>query len=116
MLIRNPFTTFTDLPDKPRFGVKLMLAGIGVGILRWSWPRVAPPSFQQISAAFMRWEPYLPHHGRLPGIPWKMSDFGDLLMVTAFLVFLCGAFIFLRRGFWWVAENRPEKEITELFR
>jgi hypothetical protein len=111
---RNPFRLLNDLPDKPRLGVILMSGGTSVGVARWTWPRASFSTFGRASAAFMRVEPYLPHRHGLT--PWhaEMSDFGDLLVIVSFLLFLCGAFIFLRRGFWWYAENRSEHEITEI--
>jgi hypothetical protein len=110
----NPFRQLNDLPDQPRIGVILMLCGICVGVVRWTWPRLGSHSFQRVSAGFMRVEPYLPKWHRYPIYPSEMQDFGDMLIVMAFLLLFCGAFIFLRRGFWWVAENRSEHEITEI--
>jgi hypothetical protein len=110
----NPFRDLNNLPDKPRLGVKLMLAGAGFSAVRYAWPSVAPSSFRSASAVYLRWKPYIPHRGSYPPNQWTLGDFGDLLVVLAILLFLCGAFIFLRRGFWWVAENREEKSITQI--
>jgi hypothetical protein len=71
----NPFRDLDEIPDNARLGIKLMLDGIGLGVVRWLWPRIALSSYQRVSAAFMRVEPYLPrrsygeHH-------WALGDFG----------------------------------------
>jgi hypothetical protein len=59
-------------------------------------------------------EPYVPKRHAYTPWHWEMSDFGGLLVSISFLLSLCGAFIFLRRGYWWFAENRSEHEITEI--
>ena len=106
----NIFRDLDDLPDKPRLGTRLMLIGAFFFVLRLTWPRVAPSSFQRVSETFLRHLDFF----RTRYGPHSLEDFGVLLYIAATMCFLYGAFIFLRRGFWWVAEHRPEPETTEL--
>lgn len=108
---QNPFKALNDLPDSASVGLNLMFGGLVLIGFRFGWERFAPASFHSASKIFLRWEPYLPHHS-LSHL--SAEDFGILLMCIAGMLFISGAFIFFRRGFWWVAEHRSEPEVTEL--
>jgi hypothetical protein len=110
---QNPFKQLNDLPDNARVGVNLMAGGTAVAGFRFAWERLAPASFHSASTIFLRWEPYLPGHTRSLH-QYSAEDFGILLVSAASLLFIGGAFIFFRRGFWWVAEHRSDPEVTEL--
>jgi hypothetical protein len=104
-MTRNVFRYFADLPDKPRLGVKLIAGGLAILAVRFSWPLVDFTSFQRASAVVYRYSP-----------SWHPSpeDLGLYLVAGASICLVSGAFIFFRRLFWWVAERRPEKGITDL--
>jgi hypothetical protein len=109
----NPFRSLNELPDSARLGVYLMFGGVILGTFRYAWQFSSSSSYKSVSAAFMRLEPYLPgRHSYMQKD--SLDDFGQFLLVIAFLLCFCGAFIFLRRGFWWVAEHRKERGITEI--
>ncbi len=100
-----------DLPDKPRFGVNLMICGSVLGVFRFAWPRLSSGSFQRASEAFLRFDRYIPYrHHYQPSV----EDFGTWLWIVAIACIVAGAFIFLRRGFWWVAEHRSDPDTTGL--
>jgi hypothetical protein len=107
----NILKRIDDLPDKPRFGVNLMAAGLAVGALRLGWPHVAPGSYQRASALFARIEPYLPHRSQYPP---ALDDLGGYLTMAVLVLLFCGVFIFFRRGVWWWQERADEKSITRL--
>jgi hypothetical protein len=110
--MRNVFKDLSDLPDKPRLGVNLMGVGLAVGILRFVWPRAAPESYQSTSGWFASVEPYLSNRSPHPALP---GDFGLMFLGIGMLFFISGAFIFSRRGFWWVSEHRADdKSVTQL--
>jgi hypothetical protein len=108
--MRNIFRDLNDLPDKPRLGVNLIIVGLAIGAIRLVWPFVAPSSFQSIGMAFFHWESHLPY----PHYPQSPADFGIYVVSIGLICFVSGSFIFFRRGFWWVAEHRDEKNITRL--
>jgi len=92
-----------------------MFAGIAAGSLRYLWEWLSPSSFHEAGSAFVQFEPYIPHHSTYPPLPPSPHDFSDFIMIVGFILFFVGAFIFLRRGFWWVAEHRPDGDsITDL--
>jgi len=107
---RNVFAQLNDLPDKPALGLRLMAVGSLFAVLRYAWPRLGATSYSRVSEFFLRHLDFFRHRYAPPSV----ADFGILLWIIAVMCFVSGAFIFLRRGFWWVAEHRPEKETTEL--
>lgn len=108
---RNPFEQLNDLPDQPRLGVKLMIFGAALTTIRIGWPRVASASFQKASEIFFALDRHIPYrYSKQPSV----EDFGMWLAIAAVFCIVAGAFIFLRRGFWWVAENRHEEGVTEI--
>ena len=89
-----------------------MAAGFAVGILRFVWPEAAPKSYQSVSSWFAGVEPYLSSHSPNEPLP---GDFGTVFLGIGMVCLVSGAFIFFRRGFWWVAEHRPDdKNLTQL--
>jgi hypothetical protein len=88
-----------DLPDEPRLGVNLMIAGLSIFGVRYGWPRVGFASFQRASAFVFL---HLPSHVRVP------DDLSGYLVIAASMCLVCGAFIFFRRGVWWWSEWRNE--------
>jgi len=109
---RSPLETLDNLPDKRRVGVNLMIAGLAILAVRYVWPLVGFASFQRASAFIYHADAVLHRYSlaRSAG----PEDLSGYLAVAALLCLICGAFIFLRRGFWWWAERRNEKEITQL--
>jgi len=107
---RNIFSIFSDLPDEPGFGSRLMAAGFLLAGLSYGWPRLGASSFSWVSEFFLQHLDFFRHRHT----PASVADFGILLWITAVMCFVSGAFIFLRRGFWWVAEHRSEREPVEL--
>jgi hypothetical protein len=105
MMTRNVFRDLADLPDKARLGVNLIVGGLAVLAVRYLWPHVGPASFQRASTIFYHYSP-----DRHP----SLEDLGIYLVAAAVVCLVSGAFIFLRRAFWWVAEHRDEESITEL--
>jgi hypothetical protein len=110
--VPNIFGDLSDLPDKPRLGLRLIAGGLALGLVRLSWPHVAPSSYRGASELFAHTEPYLPRaRVHSPSI----DDFGIFLVAVVAMLVLYGAFIFFRRGFWWVAEHRSDdKSVTEI--
>jgi hypothetical protein len=104
---RNIFRNLDDLPDKPRLAINLLVGGLAILGLRFGWQRVAPSSFNTASMWFFLHFHYL---FRRP----SPSDFGGVIVGAGVICLVSGCFIFLRRGFWWVAERREEKAVTEL--
>jgi hypothetical protein len=101
----SPLEDLDDLPDTPRLGVKLIIAGLAILAFRYAWPRVALASFQQASAFVFR------HSPRFEPSP---DDLSAYLVIGACMCMTCGAFIFFRRGVWWWAERREEREMIRL--
>jgi hypothetical protein len=101
----NPLKDLDDLPDTPRLGVNLIIAGLAILAFRYAWPRVALASFQQASAFVFR------HSPQLQPSP---NDLSVYLGFAACMCMICGAFIFFRRGVWWWEERREERDIIRL--
>jgi hypothetical protein len=59
----------------------------------------------------MHRKPFLPHRG---SNQWSLDDLEVMFVVIALMLFPSGAFLFLRRGFWWLREHREEIGITEI--
>ncbi len=102
---RSLFKALDDLPDTPRLGVNLIIGGLAIFAFRYAWPRVALASFQQASAFVFR------HSPQLQPAPGDLSVY---LVIVASMCLICGAFIFFRRGVWWWAERRDERDIIRL--
>jgi hypothetical protein len=99
-----------DLPDRPRLGINLILIGLVVTGFRFAWPRLDDASFLRASAIFFRFE----QHVHFSHYPISSDALGIYLLVISLMCVVGGAFIFFRRGFWWVAEHRSDESITEL--
>jgi hypothetical protein len=97
-----------DLPDSARSGARLMCVGLLIAVLRFVWPVVAPDSFHKASAAVFR---YVATYAALPPSPGIVGFYLDCL-AAIFLV--CGAFVFFRKGVFWLDERENERAITRL--
>jgi hypothetical protein len=107
---RNPFKALDDTPDSPRLGVKLLLIGIALAIVRLSWPHLFPHSFNNASLCYFRHEPYFKKSSEY----LSLSDFGYDFWFVVFFLGLLGTFIFFRRGVWWWQDREDERSITRL--
>jgi hypothetical protein len=106
--IGSLFESLDNLPDSARSGARLIGVGVLFGLARFAWPLLAPKSFGKASAAVYH---YLAAHSNLPPSPDVFSFYLDLL-TAIFLV--CGAFIFFRKGVFWLDERESERAITRL--
>ena len=106
---RNPFADLDDTPDDPRLGKKLILSAVGLAVVRWSWSHFARQSFDRVSLAYVRYEPYF-HRGN----HFTASDFAFDTWFVVFMLGFIGTFIFFRRGVWWWQDREDEKSITRL--
>ncbi len=104
---RNPLGELDDLPDMPRLGVILIIAGVTLEGVRYGWPRVAPASFQWASVVFFHFSRYFLRYA-------SQQSLSDLLLVFEVGFVLVGTFIFFRRGVWWWQDRRDGKSTTRL--
>jgi hypothetical protein len=105
---RNPFAELDDLPDTPRLGLKLVVAGLCAIGVDYFWPRFWPGSFRAISLFFYNYIAWiLERHGDRPSLAFILGFAGGVSV-------LCGVFIFFRRGVWWLQERREENETVGL--
>jgi len=111
MVPGNVFRDLNDLPDEPRLGARLIVIGLGLLAIRFGWPRLEPGSYQKASEIFFRYFDLFRLNPRLAHSP---GDFGWLLVSGSVLCIVSGAFIFFRRGFWWVAEHRKDEDVVRL--
>ena len=102
---RSPIGALDDLPDTPRLGVNLIIAGLAILAFRYAWPRVALASFQQASAFVFRHDP--------SSYP-SLDDLSGYLVIASATCLISGVFIFFRRGVWWWSERRDERDIIRL--
>ena len=96
-----------DLPDNAVVALRWLVGGIALLLVRFGWPYVAPSSFRTASIGFLHYFGFL---YRNP----SQDAFGVVIIGASVLCSVSGAFIFFRRGFWWVAEHRKDSNITEL--
>jgi hypothetical protein len=104
-MVRHVFEDLDELPDDPRLGLRLLGIGVLVVALRYGWQHIAPSSFQVASAGIRHYSPN--RYASTNGL-------GELLFGIAAMCFVSGGYIFFRKGFWWYAERRSERSITEL--
>jgi hypothetical protein len=97
-----------DLPDSARSGAWLMAVGVLLGLARFVWPVIAPESFHRASAAVFR---YVSTYASQPPSPGVFSFYLDC---AAAIFFVCGAFIFFRKGVFWLDERKNATAITRL--
>ena len=102
---RSPVQSLDDLPDQPRLGVNLLVAGLAIFALRYGWPRSALGSFQRASAFVFRHDP--------SSYP-SPDDLSGYLGIAGAACLISGVFIFFRRGVWWWSERRDERDIIRL--
>jgi len=103
----NPLRALDELPDKPRLGVNLIIAGVALLAVRSFWMRVAPVSFQKASAIFFHFSQYLSRHS-------SQEDLSIYLLIFGLGSIVAGTFIFFRRGVWWWQDKRDQEDIIHL--
>ncbi len=104
---RNPLRDLDDLPDKPRLGVILIIAGVVLEGVRYGWPRVVPGSFQWASVIFSHFFRYFRRYA-------SQQDLSIFLLVFGLGFIVAGTFNFFRRGVWWWQDRRDEESTTRL--
>jgi hypothetical protein len=76
--------------------MKLITGAVVVGLFRGILAHTSLPPRSARPAAYIHWEPFLPHR---ESNQWSLDDLEVMFVVIALMLFPCGAFLFLRRGF-----------------
>jgi len=102
-----------SLPDNPRLGLVLILAGVTLGLMPFAWSHFGPGSFERASDALFRWErnaSFLFSRYRRP----EASDLPTYIVWLAVLCVISGAFILARRRFGWMAGEADDGKSINL--
>ena len=107
-MLGNIFRDLNDLPDEPRLGLRLIALGIVLEIIGGTWLRAFPGSYKKANTSFVAYTGWITARRRSP------LSIHEALLIAGLMAIVCGAFIFCRKGWWWWAEHRDVRDITQI--